>query len=110
MWCYCYGMMGFASYLVWQTEVDTELPLALYFSQLLLNWAWIIIFFGQHKVKTAFYEMCLLWVIVAACGVSFYGVNRMAGCLMAPYLTWFSFVTALTYEIWRCNGDEPQIK
>jgi tryptophan-rich sensory protein len=77
--------MGYASYLVYRDggglSGAAKMPLALYASQLALNWAWTPLFFGKHDVKSSFYEICALWLNIAACGLSFYAVNRTAGCL-----------------------------
>lgn len=71
-----YGGMGYASYLVMRDGGDL-VSLSLYSTQLVLNWAWTPIFFGSHNVKAAFYEICLLWIAVAATGVNFFHVNKV---------------------------------
>ena len=68
--------MGYASYLVMR-DGGSMLSLSLYSSQLALNWAWTPIFFGSHNVKAAFFEICLLWIAVAATGLNFYSVNKV---------------------------------
>ncbi|XP_023345705.1 translocator protein [Eurytemora carolleeae] len=113
VWSSLYASMGYASYLVYRDGggfSGAAVPLALYGSQLALNWAWTPVFFGQHNVKGGFYLICALWVNVAACGLSFYGVNKTAGYLMAPYLAWLSLATMLNYSIWKMNGDRPSPK
>ena len=41
---------------------------------------------SQNNVKVAFYEICLLWIAVAATGVNFYSVNKVIG-LQSVFLT-----------------------
>lgn len=111
VWTYLYGTMGYASYLVWRdgggfSGEAAKLPLALYGTQLALNWAWTPLFFGAKKLKLAFYEICALWLAVAATGLSFYQVNKTAGLLFAPYIGWVSLATALNYCIQRDNDEE----
>jgi benzodiazapine receptor len=83
VWTSLYAGMGYASYLVYRDgggfSGAAATPLALYASQLALNWAWTPVFFGQHNVKAAFYIICGLWVNIAACGLSFYSINKTAG-------------------------------
>ncbi|RTG85934.1 translocator protein [Schistosoma bovis] len=52
VWSALYGCMGAASYLVWRdASHEVMVPLAVYGAQLLLNWSWAPVFFGQHKLK-----------------------------------------------------------
>ena len=90
-----------------EAGADTT-ALSLYASQLALNWAWTPIFFGSHNLKLASLEIAALWVNVAACGLKFYSINKTAGLLFLPYLAWVSLASALTFTIWRKNGDHPE--
>jgi len=92
---------------VYKEGGDTT-ALVLYSSQLLLNWLWTPIFFGQHNLKLASYEISALWVAVAACGLKFYTINKVAGLLFLPYQVWVTLATALTFNIWKENGDNPE--
>ena len=107
IWTVLYAGMGYASYLVY-TQGGGTMALVLYSTQLLLNWAWTPIFFGQHNLKLASYEISALWLAVAACGVKFFSINKVAGMLFIPYLAWVSLATALTFDVWRRNGDRPE--
>jgi len=100
--------MGYASYLVMRDGGDL-VSLSLYSTQLVLNWAWTPIFFGSHNVKAAFYEICLLWIAVAATGVNFFHVNKVAGLLFLPYQAWVTLATLLNFSVWQMNGDKPEV-
>ena len=107
VWTALYAGMGYASYLVYEDGAD-QVALALYSTQLALNWAWTPIFFGLHNLKLAAFEISALWVSVAACGAKFYSINTTAGLLFVPYLVWVTLATALNFNIWKNNGDKPE--
>ncbi|KAK0160811.1 hypothetical protein PV328_008178 [Microctonus aethiopoides] len=106
VWTSLYCSMGYASYLVHRDGggfQNAAIPLSIYSINLALNWAWTPIFFGAHNIKLALYEIILLWGSTAVLGISFYKVNRLAGCLILPYLAWNTLATALNYVVYRDN-------
>ncbi|XP_063232379.1 translocator protein [Bacillus rossius redtenbacheri] len=111
IWTGLYCGMGYASYLVWRDgggfDGPARLPLALYGSQLALNWAWSPIFFGAHNIKLGLVTIGVLWVNVAACVATFREVSPTAGLILLPYLGWLSLASALNYVVWRDNPDTP---
>ncbi|XP_060806994.1 translocator protein isoform X1 [Amyelois transitella] len=110
-WTVLYSSMGYASYRVLEecseSPENAVLPLSLYGSQLLLNWAWTPIFFGLKDFKLAFIEGTVLIGAATATAVSFAVVDKKAGLLMVPYLAWLGYAMSLTYYIWKNN---PQSK
>ena len=52
VWTSIYTCMGVSSYLIWREGGFEEqaLPLAVFGGQLLLNFAWSPLFFGQHRI------------------------------------------------------------
>jgi len=106
-WCCLYAGMGYASHLVYQSKGESKgVALALYASQLALNWSWISVFFAFHQLKTSCYLQAALWSNVVACGISFYKVNRTAGHLMLPYAGWVTLTALLNYAIWKDNTED----
>jgi benzodiazapine receptor len=111
VWTTLYTMMGYSSYLVYRDGLgqSRDRALALYASQLLLNWLWTPIFFSYHKLGLASAEITLLLANIGLCIGAFYPINRTAAYLLIPYLGWVSLATSLTYSIWQRNKNKRNI-
>ncbi|XP_052860640.1 translocator protein [Anopheles cruzii] len=107
VWTSLYAGMGYASYRVWKEggglDGTARIPLMLYGAQLALNWAWTPIFFRYHQLKWSVVEILALTGTVAATGVAFYGVDRLAGLLFVPYFAWCTFASVLNYYMYKLN-------
>ena len=102
VWTLLYTAMAVAAWGVWQRRGWSP-PLALWLVQLALNAAWTPIFFGLQKPGWAFAEIVALWLAIATTLMAFAKVARWSAWLLAPYLTWVTFATALNFAIWRLN-------
>jgi tryptophan-rich sensory protein len=106
VWTTLYLLMGVAAWLVWREGLSarTALALGLFAAQLALNFAWSLIFFGQHRIGAALIEIVALWFTILATIVAFWSVRPLAGALLVPYLGWVSVATYLNGGIWRLNA------
>jgi benzodiazapine receptor len=104
-WSALYLLMGVAAWLVWREGLDrrTALALGLFVAQLVLNFAWSLIFFGQHRLGIALVEIAVLWLTILATILAFWRVRRAAGAILLPYLAWVSFAAYLNAGIWQRN-------
>ncbi|KAL1494602.1 hypothetical protein ABEB36_010174 [Hypothenemus hampei] len=109
VWTSLYSGIGYASYLVYRDggglDGDAKIPLVVYGSNLLLNWAWTPIFFGYKRLDLALYEIQLVNITAIASGILFYKINPVAGYIFIPYVLWLGVATTLNYVIWRDNKD-----
>lgn len=105
VWTLLYAMMAVAAWRVWGRGGWTanRTALALFLAQLLFNGIWSWIFFGLRNPGLAFADIIILWVTLLATVVAFRRVAPVAGWLMAPYLGWVTFASALNFTIWRLN-------
>lgn len=104
VWTVLYILMAVAMWRAWLCGRDARRRTsAVYLIQLVLNALWSPLFFGLHMPGLALGEIVLLWVAVLACLLVFSRVDWLAAALMAPYLAWVTFATALNFAIWKLN-------
>jgi tryptophan-rich sensory protein len=105
VWSVLYLLMGIAAWLVWRHEAwqKARLALCLYLLQLALNALWTWLFFVWHVGSIASFEIVLLWLMIVATTYQFGRLHKLSAWLLAPYLLWVSFATALSFAMWRLN-------
>lgn len=110
-WSVFYTTMGIASWLVWRSGEGRGKPLALYGAQLALNLAWTPLFFKGHALDLALVDITALLGLATAATVKMAQQTDKAAVasLMAPYLAWVTFATALNGELLRLNPKETAI-
>ncbi len=108
VWTVLYALIGIAAWMVWRAGGlrTHRSAMTLFLAQLAVNALWSWLFFAWHRGAWAFFDIVLLWLLIAATLVSFWRIRPLAGALLIPYLLWVSFATALNYSIWQLN---PQI-
>ncbi len=102
VWSILYLMMGISLYLVWQKEVSKKVKqkgLLFFFSQLILNALWSIVFFGLHSPLIAFLVIIVLWILIFLTIKNFLLISKPAGYMLIPYLVWVSFASLLNFSI-----------
>lgn len=105
VWTALYLMMAVAAWLVWSRAglLGARVGLGLFLVQLVLNAAWSGLFFALRSPGAAFAEIVALWAAIAATIVAFARVSPTAAALLAPYLLWVTYATALNGTIWVLN-------
>jgi tryptophan-rich sensory protein len=98
--------MGYAAFLVWEKARHTthgKITLTIFFTQLILNALWSILFFGAQNIAAALGEIIVLWFAIVATIILFSRISKTAAWLLVPYLLWVSFATYLNYAFWTLN-------
>lgn len=105
VWTTLYILMAVAAWMVWKRGgfASQRRPLSLFLAQLALNALWTPVFFGMNLVGVALGVLLLLTVTLTATVVSFWGVHRLAACLLLPYLGWAGFASVLNATLWWMN-------
>lgn len=116
VWTVLYILMGLALFYVWQ-KLETSKgsnkrhirnAIALFVTQLILNAAWSVIFFGLRSPGFAFAEIVAMWLFIAATMVAFSRISMRAVWLLVPYLLWVSFAGYLNFAVWQLSKSEPE--
>ena len=106
VWTLLFILMGIASYRIYISSASQprrERALTVYAIQLAMNFAWTIFFFSLGLYLTAFIWLLILWVLIIACAVLFYYIDRTAGKLLIPYILWTTFAGYLNFGIYLLN-------
>lgn len=106
VWTTLYVMMGIAFFIIWKSEIRSELKksaIVLFAVQLVLNFFWSFIFFNQHEIGWALVEIIIMWFFILFTIFAFGNISKTAAWLMVPYISWVSFATILNYTIWQLN-------
>jgi tryptophan-rich sensory protein len=107
-WTVLYVLIAWSGYRVWRRPASPARRRALgwWGAQLVLNGAWSPIFFGLQRPGWALVDLGLLVPAVAAYTAAARRVDRPAAWMMAPYLGWIGFATALNAGIVVLNRPD----
>ena len=107
VWTTLYIMMAVAAWRIWRSgggfSGNARSALVMFFVQLALNFTWSFAFFGARSPILGLAVIILLWLAIAATISAFRPIDRLAAWLLAPYLVWVSYATALNFAIWTLN-------
>jgi len=104
VWTTLYILMGISLYLIWTNKnKKKETAIKLFFTQLILNSLWSILFFGLQSPLLAFIEIIILWVAILLTIMKFHKISKTSAYLLVPYLLWVSFASILNLSIYLLN-------
>lgn len=100
VWSILYLLMAISAYIISESD-DPNKTKALknYFSQLVVNSLWTLIFFGFKLYTFGFIWILLLIALVILMIYNFYKIKKIAGYLNIPYLLWLIFAAVLNISI-----------
>lgn len=104
VWTFLYILIGISLYLVWINKAKSKKAVYSVFAiQLLLNFLWSILFFGNQMILGALIEIIFLLIAILFNIILAYKISKPAAYLLLPYLLWVSFATILNFAIWILN-------
>jgi tryptophan-rich sensory protein len=87
-----------------RTYLDGDRPaLALWASQMLLNFAWTPAFFGLHRPALALGVIAIMLALIVAFIVVRWPRDRVGAALFVPYALWVAFASLLNAAIVALN-------
>lgn len=106
VWTTLYALMGISAYLIYrryQFGKKAKIFWQFYWTQLILNSLWSILFFGFKSPLFAFLEIIILWYYIYHTLREARALNHLAAYLLYPYLAWVSFASLLNLAILILN-------
>jgi len=106
VWTTLYILMGISAYLVWEKSYryrSYRPALNIFWTQLILNVIWSIIFFGLKSPLFAFIEIVILWIAILFTILKFNRISKTAAYLLIPYILWVTFASVLNFYILILN-------
>jgi translocator protein len=106
VWPILYVLIAVAAWRIWRVRGGVSAAtgaLSLWFSQLIVNAAWPGVFFGLEEFGWGILVIVALDVLVVATIAWFARIDRWAALLLAPYLVWIVYATALNIAVWQLN-------
>lgn len=102
VWFVLYILIAYAGWATFLHEPDGQ-EIWIWAGQLVLNWAWIIVFFGFHAIWLGF----VIIVVVALMTLWFvareWKKDMYAALAMIPYLIWITFAAILNLFVGLSN-------
>jgi len=102
-WTIIYLLMGISFYILKKREKFTFVESFIYYSQLIVNLLWSIIFFILKWRLISCIWIIILDVLVIYMISLFYKRVKLSAYLNIPYLLWLLFATYLTIGIYILN-------
>ena len=105
VWTILYALMGISAARI-SARPDSALTACgqkFFFTQLIFNFFWSIIYFNLQAYWAAFWWLLILWCLVLAMIFCYSEEDRTAALLQLPYLAWLTFAGYLNFWVARNN-------
>lgn len=103
-WCVIYVCIGISGGLVASTRHARKFgPMLLFVLQLLLNFAWSLLFFYYRNPLWGLIDIFLLDAVAISYMINSRRINRAAAWLFIPYILWLLFATYLNGYVFFYN-------
>jgi tryptophan-rich sensory protein len=107
VWTILYALMAYSVWRILKADCPSQekhSALVLFFSQLILNAVWSILFFGFQNPLAGLLNIIPQWILIVAALLRFRRIDPVAALCLIPLALWVAFAAALNFEIWRLNS------
>ena len=102
-WSILYTLMGISHGILITNRLSSDSVETIYYSQLIVNLLWPILFFLFGWRLVAFFWILLLDVLAIIMTKRFYQLHKTAGLLQLPYCVWLIFASYLNLATYLLN-------
>jgi len=97
-------MICFSIYMMFLYSIkDSTKVKTLFLIQIALNVGWNYMFFNQHQVGYALFNISLLTILIFYFLVGFRSQLKLKSLLILPYAIWLCIATSLNYYVYAFN-------
>lgn len=103
-WTILYILMGIALLLILRSHHEYKVgAVALFISQLLMNFYWSPVFFVEQDYTKALVILALMWTTTVILTFVTWRINKWAALMLVPYICWMSFAAYLNAGVGILN-------
>ena len=102
VWTILYVLIAIAGWRIWRAAPRSA-AMALWVTQMVLNWLWSPAFFGAQAPWLAMAIIVALLAAIIGFILQAWKHDRVAACLFIPYAAWVAFATLLNGAIAAMN-------
>lgn len=105
VWPILYIMIAISGYSLWENRAHpiAKLALGFYSAQMILNWAWSLLFFKFHLITVSFYCVIFIAILTLITIVLTKKRFKLSSIMLIPYFIWLLFASYLNGVIWMFN-------
>ena len=98
VWTILYILMSIAIWKVWINFFDRKI-LNIYFTHLIFNASWSVIFFGFHQIELALLNLIIILIFIIILMKIYYRKDKLSFYLTLPYFFWSFYALILNVSI-----------
>lgn len=103
-WTILYILMGIVLLMIVKSEHEYKIgALAMFFSQMIMNFLWSPVFFVRREYVGALVILVLMLITTVILAAIMWRINELGTALLIPYILWMCFATYLNAGVGMLN-------